>query len=272
MPARTPQVASADLERGIVEIIRTWEDRLTDAIAASGGDPEQLEKLEGKYRTAFSAGYAETFAPERALEDIKRIERLGPDKPVAVDFYSAPDGRVHAAIYRFGPPMQLSERVPILENLGFSAIDERTYRVTPRYSDGTREVTLHDMALETISGDAIDLRIHGVRLEEAFLAVLHGYADNDGFNRLIVSSRRRLARGGRAAGVCRLSAPARLAVRPALSGRHAQPPRRRRARPAGAVPSAPQSGSQGRHQGPRGGRGADPQAHRRCAERRAEPG
>ena len=36
----TPQVASNDLERGIAEIIRTWEDRLADAIAASGGDPE----------------------------------------------------------------------------------------------------------------------------------------------------------------------------------------------------------------------------------------
>ncbi len=44
------------------------------------------------------------------------------------------------------------------------------------------------MALEMSSGDAIDLRTHGVRLEDAFLAVLHGYADNDGFNRLIVSS------------------------------------------------------------------------------------
>ena len=73
----------------IVEIIRTWEDRLVNAIAASGGDAEAVEKLKGKYRTAFSAGYAETFAPERALEDIKRIERLGPDKPVAIDFYSA---------------------------------------------------------------------------------------------------------------------------------------------------------------------------------------
>ena len=158
-----------------------------------------------------------------------------------------PRAGVHAAMYRFGPPMQLSERVPILENLGFSAIDERTFRVTPRYSDGTREVTLHDMALETSSGDAIDLRIHGARLEEAFLAVLHGNADNDGFNRLIVSSRCRLARGGHPAGVCRLSAPARLAVRPALSGRHAAPPRRRGARSARAVPSAPRSGAQGRH-------------------------
>ena len=184
----TPQVAGEDLERGIVEIIRTWEDRLTQAIAASGGDADHLEKLESKYRTAFSLGYAETFTPERALEDIKRIERLGPDRPVAVDFYGAPEGRLHAAMYRFGPPMQLSERVPILENLGFSAIDERTFRITPRYSDGTREVTLHDMALQMRGGDPIDLRMHGARLEDAFLAILQGNADNDGFNRLIVSS------------------------------------------------------------------------------------
>ncbi len=184
----TPQGDAARLERGISEIVRTWQDRLAQAIAASGGDADALEKLESKYRSAFSAGYAETFAPERALVDIKRIERLDPDRPVAIDFYSEAPGRVHAAMYRFGPPMQLSERVPILENLGFSAIDERTYRITPRYSDGVREVTLHDMALQTISGDAVDLAMHGARLEEAFLAVFQGLADNDGFNRLVMSS------------------------------------------------------------------------------------
>jgi glutamate dehydrogenase len=183
----TPQIAPAQLERGIIDIIRTWQDRLAQAIAASGSDADAREKLESKYGAAFSAGYAETFTPERALEDIKRIERLDPDRPVAIDFYSEAAGRVHAAIYRFGPPMQLSERVPILENLGFSAIDERTYHITPRYRDGVREVTLHDMALQTLSGDAVDLATHGARLEEAFLAVFQGLADNDGFNRLVVS-------------------------------------------------------------------------------------
>ena len=70
--------------------------------------------------------------------------------------------------------MRLSERVPVLENLGFSAIDERSYHITPRYSEATREVTLHDMALETTDGDAVDLGVHGARLEEAFLAVFQG--------------------------------------------------------------------------------------------------
>ena len=47
-----------------------------------------------------------------------------------------PRGRLHAAVYRFGEPIALSERVPVLENLGFRAIDERSYHLKPRFADG----------------------------------------------------------------------------------------------------------------------------------------
>ena len=184
----TPQVDVADLERGIVEILRTWDDRLADAIAASG---PRAGALLAKYRTAFSSGYAETFTAQRALEDINRIERLGPDLPVAIDFYREPDAPAHrfrAAVYRFGGPINLSRRVPLLENMGFVAIDERSYHVRPVFADGMREVTLHDMVLETADGAPIELGVHDKRLEAAFLAVFHGHADNDSFNRLVVSA------------------------------------------------------------------------------------
>jgi glutamate dehydrogenase len=184
----TPEVDVAQLERRIEAIVRTWEDRLVGALAAS---PERGEGLRAKYAAAFSIGYQETFPPERALEDIMRIERLGPDQPVAIEFYrqdGAPPHRAHAAVYRFGGPISLSQRVPVLENLGFLAIDERSYRIVPRFAEGTREVTLHDMLLETADGDAIDLSLHARRLEACFLAVFGGEADNDGFNRLIVAA------------------------------------------------------------------------------------
>jgi glutamate dehydrogenase len=184
----TPDVDTGELERQIVGIVRTWDDRLTDAIVGLG---ERAEGLQAKYGSAFSAGYAETFAAERALQDIERIERLGPDRPIAIDFYRAPDAsphRIHAAVYRFGAPISLSERVPVLENLGFSAIDERSYRITPRFPDGVREVTLHDMVLETDNGSPIDLKRHDRRLEDCFLSVFRGDADNDGFNRLVVAA------------------------------------------------------------------------------------
>ena len=184
----TPGADVAELERQVAEIVRTWEDRLADAICARG---DQAEAQLAKYGSAFSAGYAETFSADRALEDIERIERLGPDHPVVVDFYrepGAPPSRVHAAVYSLGAPIRLSERVPVLENMGFSAIDERSYRIRPRFADGERDVTLHDMVLETSDGTPIELERHDKRLEACFLAVLRGDADNDGFNRLIVSA------------------------------------------------------------------------------------
>ena len=69
---------------------------------------ERAEALQAKYGTAFSAGYAETFPAERALEDIKRIERLGPEHPVVIDFYRVPGmpaSRIHAAVYSLGAPI-----------------------------------------------------------------------------------------------------------------------------------------------------------------------
>ena len=110
---------------------------------------------------------------------------------MAIDFYreaDSPAHRIHAAVYRFGAPIRLSERVPILENLGFSAIDERSYHILPRFPDGERQVTLHDMVLESADGEAVRLENHDKRLEGAFLAVFAGEADSDGFNRLVMAA------------------------------------------------------------------------------------
>jgi glutamate dehydrogenase len=184
----TPLVDVAELERGVVEIVRTWSDRLADAIRTRG---EGADALLRKYGAAFSAGYAETYAPSRALEDIQRIERLNPDMPVAVDFYRETDAtgtRLHATLYRYGAPIMLSERLPILENLGFQAIDERSYTVMPKMPGGTQAVTLHDMDIALAGGGTLDPSQSDRRLEAAFLAVFHGKAENDGYNRLVLAA------------------------------------------------------------------------------------
>jgi glutamate dehydrogenase len=184
----TPQVETAELERRIADIVRTWDDRLVAAIAAQGTGAEALL---ARYGTAFPADYAAVFPVERALDDIARIERLGPQLPVAIDFYreaSDPATRLRAAVYRFGEPISLSQRVPVLENLGFRAVEERTYLVNPQLPEGRRTVTLHDMVLETADGAPIDLAVHDERLEACFLRVFAGEADNDNFNRLVVSA------------------------------------------------------------------------------------
>ena len=187
---RGPGVSDETLERGVVEIIKTWEEKLESAMSrrpgAAGPRP-----LGAAFRGAFSAGYAEMFPVERAVEDIARIERLGPEAPIAIDFYreaDAPAHRVRIALYRFDQPIALSERVPLLENMGFKVIDERSYRVRPKLGGMVRDVVLHDMVVETADGAPIDLPRHGARMEDAFLAVFNGDAESDLYNALVITA------------------------------------------------------------------------------------
>ena len=183
-----PAVDRADLERQITASARTFDDKLTDVLAVRS---PQTRAVARKYAGAFSAGYSESFSAERAVHDIARIERLSPDRPTAVDFYRdthEPSNRLHAAVYRFDTPIPLSERVPVMENLGLSVIDEQSYRVHPSIAGVARTVALHDMRLETADGQPIILDDLDVRMEDCYLAVAAGDADNDPFNRLIVST------------------------------------------------------------------------------------
>ena len=77
--------------------------------------------------------------------------------------------------------MALSRRVPVLENIGFRVISERTFEVG---DDEGGTVFIHDMELENAFGAPIDLADGGTLFEEVFLSVWRGEADNDGYNAL----------------------------------------------------------------------------------------
>ncbi len=177
------------MEAQITQYLRTFDDDFSQAMSGSSADATDVRR---RYAQAFPRAYAETFDATRAVVDMRRIEKLAATKePVSIDFYRAPGDpphRVHAAIYRFGDAIRLSERVPVLENLGFTVIDERSYRLTPDIGGTTRDVALHDMILETADGAPLDLAQHDDRLEDAFRSVVAGTAESDAFNRLIVAA------------------------------------------------------------------------------------
>ena len=181
-------IDEAGLEARIDEMTRNWNDQLVVALKS---DAPNLAGLTQKYVQAFSPAYSETFTVQRALQDITRIEKLGPDRPGAVDFVhdeSIGEGLIRAIVYRFDEPIPLSERVPVLENFGFRSIDERSYRVEPRFADERRQVALHDMVLSVDEGEKIDLSEQGPKLEEGLMAVAGGLADSDPFNRLVLTA------------------------------------------------------------------------------------
>ena len=186
-PGAMPKVDRATLEAGISDIIRTWGDGFSEAVAAAF--PANVASgLLQRYGEAFPAGFQSSYTPEEAAADVRLIERLGPESPVAADFRAPalrePD-RVGLKVLSYELPRLLSERVPLLEAMGFIVIDERTFTVRPE--DGA-PVYVHDMVLARRGGGPIALDTLEARLHATLMAVLRGHGESDGFNTLVLSA------------------------------------------------------------------------------------
>ena len=183
-----PNPNRTTLEHAIEEIVRTWGDGLAQALTLVH-EPTKVAQLMRRYREAFPVGYREAYSPQTALGDIRQIETLSPIRPLGADFYSRGDGDKACAglkVWSREQPIALSERVPVLENMGFRVVDERTYRIEPGGAE-MREVWLHDMMLERADARAFELDAAKARLEAAFTVVMRGRAENDGYNALVLT-------------------------------------------------------------------------------------
>ncbi|HZW47802.1 MAG TPA: NAD-glutamate dehydrogenase [Microvirga sp.] len=187
---QTPQVSRDTLEKGICSIVRTWGDALRDQLDETIGGA-RARALAARYADAFSAAYREAFGAEQAIKDIALLEQLSEARPRAVDLYRREgddETRVNLKVFSRSAALPLSDRVPLLENLGFRVVNERTYRVVSTGVTGMDRVWLHDMALERAAGGAIKIDEIQTLIEAALLALFRGLAESDGFNRLVLEA------------------------------------------------------------------------------------
>jgi glutamate dehydrogenase len=185
----TPNPDRANLEQAVEALVRTWTDGLAEALTLVH-EPIKSQQLIRRYRDAFPVAYREAYVPPVAVADIRLIETLSPIRPLGADFYSRREGDRAGAglkVWSREKPIALSERVPVLENMGFKVVDERTYRIEPGDA-ATVEVWLHDMLLERADGAGFDLEALKARLEACFMAVMRGRAENDGYNALVLGA------------------------------------------------------------------------------------
>ena len=179
----------ATLESGVSAIVRTWVDALGEELARTQ-EPSRARHLFERYRKAFSASFRDRYSPETALDNIRTIESLSAERPLSVDFHERHegDGRVIGLkVWSYGGAIPLSSRVPMLENMGFKVVAERTYEIRPGTPAGTH-VWMHDMSLESADGAPIDVEKLQVALEACFLMVMRGIAENDGYNALVLKA------------------------------------------------------------------------------------
>jgi glutamate dehydrogenase len=183
----TPDPDRASLDRAVEAIVRSWTDGLREALAG-GPDSGRGHMLFARYGDAFPIDYREVYPPATALADIGVIEALQPERPLGVELYRDAGGEPRSAglkVFSHRRPIPLSERVPVLENMGFRVVDERTYHIQPQ---DAAEVWFHDMTLDSALDQDFDLAALKQRLETCFLVVMGKTAESDGYNALVLAT------------------------------------------------------------------------------------
>ncbi len=178
-----PKVDVETLEADVRALVRTWDDGLKDKALETDADPELI-----RIAARFAEDYRVATEPARALEDAKIIGGLSADEPTAVAFYRHEGHALSDSalkIFNRGAPVALSGRVPVLENMGFHVIAERTFEVP---DDAGETVFIHDMEISSKAGREIDLSDDGAMFESLFIDVSRGAIDNDPYNGLCHSA------------------------------------------------------------------------------------
>ena len=190
---KTPRIDRATLEAGITGIVQTWGDSLKDVLDRQKSGPS-ARALAERYAEAFGAAYRERFSASDALVDIEMLQQLTPERSRAVNLYRRegdPDTRANLKVFSRGAAISLSARVPLLENMGFRVVNERTYDILPQSPVNGAEpvrVWLHDMTLERADDGAIDVDRLDPAIEAALMAQFRGLSESDRFDQLVLAA------------------------------------------------------------------------------------
>ena len=186
---RLPEVDAEQIERRLARALRSWNNALHDLLEEQLGE-ERASALTAEYRDAFPEGYKADFPPERAAQDLARIEAIHADdrSDSSLAVYrrpgSTPD-EYRLKIFRVGRMITLAEVLPILQRFGVEVLEEQPYELLRACGDSA---WILDFGLRVNDPESLLDPASRDRFTAAFGAVWSGTAENDGFNTLVLGS------------------------------------------------------------------------------------
>lgn len=177
------------VEAHIIEAAKSWEDHLKEAVIEHYGE-ETGNILLMRYQNAFPADYREKFTARTAVYDIEHMQSLTKTNTLAMSFYRPLEealGVIKFKLFHIGvATIPLSDVVPMLENMGLRILGQRPHEIK---TIDFKTTLINDFEMIHESGEDLDVEAVKDVFQEAFYNIWHGYAENDGFNRLILNAR-----------------------------------------------------------------------------------
>jgi len=186
-PKVTLDIDPVQLENEVIQACRSWKDDYASLVVESFGEAHGTNVL-ADFPKGFPAGYRERFAAHSAVVDLQHLLSLSDTNPLVMSFYQPLSGdkaQLHCKLYHADTPLALSDVLPILENLGLRVLGEFPYRL--HHSNG-REFWIHDFAFTYGEGLNLDIQQLNDTLQDAFVHIVRGDAENDAFNRLVLTA------------------------------------------------------------------------------------
>ncbi len=182
-----PKRELAEIQQLVEDTTITWQDSLYKATIERYGEETGTQYFKN-YENSFSASYQEDHSPWMTAADFERFARLGEDELI-VSFYrplsEASEEKCHLKLYCYGKQISPSDALPYLENMGLHVVEERPYEVRPKSGE---VLWVHDFTVVHSKGDHLDPDQQRATFEEAFRHIWRGDAENDGFNRLVLTA------------------------------------------------------------------------------------
>ncbi len=155
-----------------------WDDRFLATPIA--------RHLAGHYVSAISEGYKQDVDPGSALNDLARLERLGPgDVDLALHRVPESTAEWRLTLYLGGRPASLSEVLPIVQSLGVEVLDERPYVIVNTAATACRVYRFSLRYPERLLPPHVDDADFARRFTATCAAIWHGRAEADRFNELV---------------------------------------------------------------------------------------
>ena len=174
-----------EMEKDLVQITTNWSDGLLHKLC------EELGEYEGGIRhkqiePSFPAEYRHKFNADATIDDVHHLEQASLDNKVVVNLIRGEDNEYHLKFYSPEISLTLSETLPAIENLGFTAIDEQSFAI--KESDDFNHSWIYEFKLSSpieIEVPFIDLKKN---IEEALGKMSEGELVSDSLSKMLVLS------------------------------------------------------------------------------------
>ncbi|GAB3382571.1 NAD-glutamate dehydrogenase [Spongiibacter taiwanensis] len=178
------------LEDEIRELTRDWRQRFGEICVERFGE-ERGRQLAHRYRQAFPSAYQDRFTPMLGVNDMELCQQLRDRSDISISLFQevgADHKRLRLKLFQREESLQLSDVMPVLENMGSRVLVEHPFHISPQ---GESDIWMHDFSLEHElgSGMAPNIEVVGETYQDALRAIWRGQAENDTFNRLVFGAR-----------------------------------------------------------------------------------